>query len=514
MINFKDPYERFSFISFLTRQIIYDCDIITSHIEWGGAIQQVTGYNAEKFQQRVNMQNWILLLHPDDRETISTALQEASTSKKRYHITYRLKKKDKSYLYVEDSGAFFYDETGCPLRRLGVIQDITEARKTQRLLFRTERLKSIAELAAGVSHNFNNVLQVIMGCARLGLMGLEQGDSSQIADLLKKILDSANTGARTVSKLQSFSSLKEEAPVPCEDTIDASQVVEKCIEISQPRWKAAPERNGVYIQVFKTLEPNLLVKMQESDLVEVVINLINNAVDAMPFGGHLSFKTYRDSDFNKVAIEIKDTGTGIADVNKSYIFEPFWTTKGKNGTGLGLASCIGIISSYQGEVNVESNVGKGSLFRIQLPLAESVKKVSEYIDTVIIDKPLKVLIIDDQEVIANLYAKGFEMMGHESFFATSGIEGLPLFYMNHPDVIICDLAMPEMNGWQIGKVMLDYVKTNSITKPLFILLTGWRVSDELEEIEKSGVDLVLEKPVELKVLIAEINQHFKGKEKK
>ena len=514
MLDFKDPYEKFSFISSLTGQIVYDYDIVTNHINWDGAIQPVMGYNTEIFQQKVTLQKWTQLIHPDDQEIIVNALKEASATKKRYRMTYRLKKKDKTYLYVDDSGSFFYDENGLPVRRLGVIQDITEARKTQRMLFHTERLKSIAELAAGVSHNFNNVLQAIMGCARLCLMGLERNDASQIPDLLKRILDSANTGARTVSKLQSFACLKEESPVPCQNTIDVSQVVEKCIEISQPRWKTMPEKNGIYIQVDKSLEPNLLVKMQESDLVEVVINLINNAVDAMPFGGDLSFQTYRDTDFNKASIEIRDTGTGITDLNKSYIFEPFWTTKGKGGTGLGLASCIGIISSYQGAINVESSEGRGTQFRIQLPLAESTEKTSNYIDTVVIEKPLKVLIIDDQELIANLYAKGFEMMGHESFSATSGIEGLPLFYTNHPDVVICDLAMPEMNGWQIGKVILEYAKTYHIPKPLFILLTGWRVSDELEEIEKSGVDAVMQKPVELKTLIAEIDQYFKGKEKK
>jgi two-component system, cell cycle sensor histidine kinase and response regulator CckA len=510
MLDFRDPYEMFTFISALTGQMFYEYDIEGKNLNWYGAIEQVTGYNANLFQQKVDRTRWIQLMHPDDREPAGEAYKAAAVGIGRYNLTYRLRKKDQSYLFVEDTGSFFYDaSTKKPIKAVGAIKDITEFRKTQRALFRAERLRSVAELASGVSHNFNNVLQAIMGCARLCLLGIEKNDTADLVNLLKTILESANTGARTVSKLQSFSALREETTLPCEETIDVSQVVEKCIEISQPRWKTEPERKGIFIQVFKNLQPSLLVKMRESDLVEVVINLINNAVDAMPLGGSLSFKTHRNKDFDKVAIEIIDTGTGIADINKSYIFEPFWTTKGNKGTGLGLASSIGIVSSYNGEVNVESAEGKGSMFRIQLPPAEKTEKLSEYMDTVILDRPIKILIIDDQEVIAKLYAKGFEILGHETFFATSGIEGLPLFYNNQPDVIICDLAMPEMNGWQIGKVILEYVKLYDIRKPFFILLTGWAVDDELEEIEKSGVDRVIQKPVELKVLVAEIDHYLK-----
>jgi PAS domain S-box-containing protein len=508
-INFKDHTERFAFISFLTGQLMYDYNVATGEIEWSGAIEQVTGYNAKTFQKKVDIQRWAELIHPDDRQQALDFLDKALETKTQYHTIYKFRKKDGTYIYIEDIGSFFYDSKGKPVKMLGVMKDVTKDRQAQRMLVRTERLKSIAELSAGVSHNFNNVLQAIMGCANVAMLELQNSNTTAVIDLLKRILDSCNTGARTVSRLQSFSCVKEDYPAPCKDTIDVSQVIEKCIEISQPRWKTLPEKRGVFITVDKSLTKNLIVQMKESDLVEVIVNLINNAVDAMALGGVLTFITYLDKEFNRVAIEVKDTGTGIADVNRSYIFEPFWTTKGKEGTGLGLASSFGIIASYQGAINLESEEGKGTVFRIQLPLAKDAHPEEEFVGTVSLTTLLKILIIDDQEPLAELYAKGLNLLGHDTNFATSGIEGLPIFYTQQPDVVICDLTMPEMNGWQVGRNIQEYTRKHNLPKPLFIMLTGWGVSDEFEEIEKAGIDLILQKPVDLKVLIAEIDRALK-----
>jgi PAS domain S-box-containing protein len=505
-IDFKDPIERFSFISLLTGQIIYDYNVTTGKIDWYGAVKEVTGYNLKTFQDKVNIDRWSELIHPEDRDKAVRLLEEAADKHIQYSTTYRFRKKDKTYVLMEDLGSFFYDENSNPVRMLGVMKDITEAKKTQRMLVRTERLKSIAELSAGVSHNFNNVLQVIVGCAQVAILEIQNKNIEGVTDLLKKILDSCNTGARTVSRLQSFSCAKEDSPAPCTETIDVSQAITKCIEISQPRWKTLPEKRNISIQIETSFQDNLLVRMTESDLVEVIINLINNAVDAMPLGGILTFNTFLDKEFNNVTIEIKDTGTGIADANKSYIFEPFWTTKGKEGTGLGLASSFGIISSYQGSISLESSEGKGTAFRIALPFVSEATSEESFLDTIVRVKPLKILVIDDQEPIAELYAKGLQMLGHETYFAKSGIEGLPIFYGQQPDVVICDLTMPEMNGWQIGRVIQEYVDTYKITKPLFIMITGWGISDELEEIERSGVDIILQKPTELKTIVSEIDK--------
>jgi PAS domain S-box-containing protein len=508
-IDFRDPIERFSFISLLTGQVIYDYNVVTGKIEWYGAVEQVTGYSLKAFNAKVDISKWAQLLHPEDRDRALQLLDEASDKKIYYNTTYRLRRKDKVYIYIEDIGSFFYDSNNTPVRMLGVMKDITDARKTQRMLIRTERLKSIAELSAGVSHNFNNVLQAILGCTQVALLELEKNNILGAIDLLKKILDNCNTGARTVSRLQSFACAKEDSPAPCNEVIDVSEVIKKCIEMSEPRWKTLPEKRGIFIEVKTFLEKNLTVKMKESDLVEVIMNLTNNAVDAMPFGGILTFQTFQDLEFNSVSIEITDTGTGIADINKSYIFEPFWTTKGKEGTGLGLASSFGIISSYQGSINLESSEGKGTSFRIMLPLAGNVPDEQPYLDTVVINKVLKILVIDDQAMIAELYARGLEMLGHETYSATSGIEGLPIFYSQQPDVVICDLTMPEMNGWQVGRVIQEYVTTYHTKKPLFIMMTGWGISDELEEIEQAGVDVVLQKPTDLKTLVSEINKALK-----
>lgn len=509
-INFKDPVERFAFISSLTGQLIYDYNVITGEIEWSGAIEQITGYSEKTFQQQVNIQKWAELIHPDDRQQALDFLDKSLETGSQYHTIYRLRKKDSSYIYIEDIGSFFYDADGHPAKMLGVMKDITKSRQAQRMLVRTARLKSIAELSAGVSHNFNNLLQVIMGCTNVALLELQNHNLAVVVDLLKKILDSCNTGARTVSRLQSFACAKEESPTSCTDVIDISKVIEKSIEISQPRWKTLPEKRGIFINLDKSLVENITVKMKESDLVEVIVNLINNAVDAMPMGGHLSVKTFIDKEFNQATIEVSDTGTGIADVHKSYIFEPFWTTKGNEGNGLGLASSFGIIASYQGSINLESEEGKGTTFRIQLPLAEDDATEEEFIDRVPLIIPRKVLVIDDQEFVAELYTKGLIMLGHDVRFATSGTDGLSIFYAHQPDVVICDLTMPEMNGWQVGRIIKEYVVAKHLNKPLFIMTTGWGISDELEEIERAGVDLVLQKPVDLKTIITEMDNAFKN----
>lgn len=508
-VNFNSPIERFTFISTLTGQLMYDYNTVTGKIDWFGPVESITGYNPKQFKSEIDIEGWAQLIHPEDREDALRLLEKAADEHTQYLAVYRFQKKDGNYIYVEDVGTFFYDDQNEPIRMLGVMKDITEIRRAQRMVVRTERLKSLTELSAGVSHNFNNVLQAIIGCAQIAILELQKDNKEATIDLLKKILDSCHTGARTVSRLQSFSCAKEESPVSCNHVIDVSQTVEKCIDMSQPRWKTIPEKRGIFIEVNKSLGKNLLVKMEESDLIEVIINLTNNAVDAMPLGGILSFKTFLDKEFDAVAIEVADTGTGIADVNKSYIFEPFWTTKGNEGTGLGLASSFGIISAYNGSINLDSSEGKGTTFRILLPRAKESATEELHLDTVIMPRRLRILIIDDQEILAEMYARGLEMMGHETFYATSGIEGLPIFYNQQPDVVICDLTMPEMNGWQIGRVIQEYVVTYDINKPLFIMLTGWGISDELEEIEKAGVDIVLQKPVELKTIVSEIDRGMK-----
>jgi signal transduction histidine kinase len=222
---------------------------------------------------------------------------------------------------------------------------------------RSEKLSALGKLAMGMAHDFNNLLQAILGHAQLIA---SEPTPDRLAKGLATIEHAVRDGVETVGRIKRFARRESESrPEP----VDLRDVVRQVVEIAWPRW-AHGGRRPVPIRVLQDLQPVPLVSARGAELREVLMNLVLNAVDAMPGGGVITLGTRREGDWALLAVA--DTGTGIPPELRRRVFEPFFTTK-ETGTGLGLSIVSGIVSSYGGSIEVEAEAGKGTTFTIRLP---------------------------------------------------------------------------------------------------------------------------------------------------
>ncbi len=387
---------------------------------------------------------------------------------------------------------------------LAIDRDITEREKSQDLHVRTQRLEAVAELAGGVAHNFNNLLQIVMGGASLIQECAGLGDLDEIKAQTDQIMRSARYGSETVKQLQSFAGVRHEPKPQTGRIFDMSKTVSQAIEMSRVWWKTIPDKDGIQITLTSSLEEGCFVLGKENELFDVSVNLIKNSAEALQEGGSINIRGYvLDGD---VVFRFHDSGPGIPPENVDRIFEPFFTTKGFQRSGMGLSSSLGAVKRCGGELTVDTSPEHGTTFTVVLPLAgqSSPLPVTARTDTNI---ALNVLVIDDLEPVLNSLCRALGRVSCRITSAASGEEGLRLFKEKPFDLVICDLGMPGMNGWEVGKRIRMLCSERGLHKPPFILLTGWGGQlEETEKIEESGVDRLIEKPVDPPGLIDTIKE--------
>jgi two-component system cell cycle sensor histidine kinase/response regulator CckA len=384
--------------------------------------------------------------------------------------------------------------------------DISELKRAEKIQREAVRFRAVADLAGGVAHNFNNLLQIVIGNLELALLHLESGNYSDVRQALKNVLESSRFGAETVQRLQSLAGIRDHSQLLEKGVFDLSDIVRQALEMSKTWWKSIPERAGIEVCLDTELNAGCLVRGEKNELFEVVVNLIKNASDAIPEGGTIEVKTRVDGDH--VVLRVRDNGIGISEENLKRLFNPFFTTKANAGSGLGLASSRKIIENGGGEIVVESLEGKGTAFTINFPLSKQPLDLAEPSVSRASFPEKRVLVIDDEEAILELMKEGLAHLGHVVFTASTGVQGLEIFNEKQPDLVICDLGMPGMNGWEVGRRIRSICEERQLPKNPFILLTGWGgQKTEVEKIAESGVDAVVEKPINIEN-ISEIIREF------
>jgi len=386
-----------------------------------------------------------------------------------------------------------------------VFSDITEKLKAEELLLQNERTKAILELSNGVAHNFNNLLQVIMGNCQLAQTKIKSFSSpEQILNHLDQIMDSARYGSETVKRLQNFSRHKWETPLGSSLVVDLSEMADHAALMTKPLWQSTPQKHGFTISLSTEFGDLCVISGHKNEIFEVIINLIKNAVEAMPKGGDLFIRTLAND--GQVLLEVKDTGTGIKKENLPKVFQPFWTTKAFIGTGMGLASSYGIVQRHQGTINITSQYGNGTSVVISFPQFTGKLQETQSVEPELKTHHLNVLLIDDLEPVTD----SLKEMLSESFgnilTANSGHEGIEIFNSKRIDLILCDLGMPGFSGIQMANRVEDISREKGVVKPKFVLLTGWDVHPEASDAKiLKGVDKVLQKPITQSRLLEEIN---------
>src|SRR5438094_3889143 len=358
---------------------------------------------------------------------------------------------------------------------------IAEQKRVREQISQIEKMSALGELASGVAHDFNNTLAGILGRAQLLL---ETRDTAKIKKGLNIIIKTAKDGAKTVKRIQDFARQRRDHDF---QIVDVGQLLLDVSEITRPRWKNRAEAANVHISLDLECQRGLLTMGDESELREVLVNLVFNAVDAMPRGGMLRLSARKATD--TVEISVRDSGTGMTEETRLRIFDPFFTTKDKLGMGLGLAVSYGIIRRHEGTVDVESQVGVGTIFRIRLPIAKCAMKAQPDSDFVSskaapsTSSQTRILVVDDEEYVRDLLRDILEKEGCEAVVAEGGHQALSLFENGTFDAVFTDVGMPDMNGWELSRAVRERNRNIPVA-----VITGWGEADGSHERQAARVD--------------------------
>ncbi|HUQ32568.1 MAG TPA: PAS domain S-box protein, partial [Pyrinomonadaceae bacterium] len=365
---------------------------------------------------------------------------------------------------------------------LGIARDITEQKQERQRAAQADKLRALGQLASGVAHDFNNALTAILGRAQL--MRRLVRDESLIQNL-DVIQTAAEDAAATVRRIQTFA---RQSPAKEFELLDVSLLLRDAIEITRTRWENEARLRGLRYEVELQAACPYYLLGSASELREVFVNLIVNAVDAMPLGGHLHIRCERTGEH--LFLYFADTGLGMTEDVRERIFEPFYTTKGAHGTGLGLAVSYGIIERHAGRISVESEAGQGAVFKIELPAAAA--DIAREIKPSAITEAasLRVMVIDDEDFVRDTLTDMLLVLGHTVEAFAGGREALQSLASEDFDLVFTDLSMPEMDGWEVARE----IRRRLGTELGIILVTGHGAGTPIAPNDKHLVNGIIGKP--------------------
>jgi PAS domain S-box-containing protein len=359
----------------------------------------------------------------------------------------------------------------------------------QQQIVQQERLRALGTMASGIAHDFNNALAPVLGYSELLLhVPGSLDDKEKLRTYLHLIHTGAQDAVSVVRRLREFYRQRDDDEVLA--PVDLHAVVEEAISLTQPRWKNQAQGSGRTIRVQTALQPVPLVLGNAAELREALTNLIFNAVDALPSGGDIFIAT-RESD-GQVTLEVRDTGTGMTEQVRARCLEPFFTTKGEGGTGLGLSMVHGIVRRHNGSIEIESAIGKGTTCRIRLPVAAAQEQAAPAVVSAAPVRGLRVLLVDDEPQVRQVTCEYLASDGHTVVAAVDGYEAVEAFRAGRFDLVITDRAMPRMNGDQVAAAVKQLAPETPV-----ILLTGFGDLLAAAGEKPAGVDAVVSKPVTL-----------------
>jgi CheY-like chemotaxis protein len=303
---------------------------------------------------------------------------------------------------------------------------------------------------------------------------------------VEHIVAAAQDATHVVSRLRDFYR-PAEADEP-RTPLDVNALCEQAIAFTTPKWKVKARAAGATIEVTKDFGDAGQVLGSGPEVRELLTNLIFNAVDAMPGGGTITVRTRVED--GKVRLSVTDTGVGMTEEEKSRCLEPFFTTKGEHGTGLGLAVVYGIVQRHEGTIEIESTKGVGTTFSIILPATSDRAADSSRESTPSSDRSLNILVVDDQEIICELIAAHLSSDGHQPVVSSDSVEALRRFEAGQFDLLITDQSMPGLSGEQLARTVKEKKPNTHV-----IMLTGFGTDVMNNGQMPEGIDRILAKPV-------------------
>jgi len=350
---------------------------------------------------------------------------------------------------------------------IAIVRDITTQREIEKQLQQSEKLTALGQLAGGIAHDFNNLLQAILGYAQLMKQSLH--DSQFVGRSLNVVEAAAVDGAETVRRIQQFARLRPDGPPV---GVDVNQSVHDAVAMIRPRLEEKIARDNRPLDLRLDLGAIETINGRPAALTELMTNLLLNALDAMPDGGTLTVST-RGEPGRHVVLTVTDTGIGMPEAVRRRIFEPFFSTKGEGGSGLGLSMVYAIVRRHGGDIRVDSEPGRGATFTLTFPVAS--EPVGAEPDSALprARRPARVLLVDDDAKVLGTLTEILRSVGHTVTAAASGGAALTAYGPGRFDVVLTNLGMAGMNGWELAE------RVRRVDEDIAILLiTGWGLRDE------------------------------------
>ena len=387
--------------------------------------------------------------------------------------------------------------------------------QSQQTAMQQERLRALGQMAAGIAHDINNALSPLAIYSDMlldGELGLNERTRNYL-EIMNRAIDDVTT---TISRLGDFYRSRDQQQQH-HLAVDVNEMAQHVIDLTRARWSDMSQLNGIEIHMVTDLELGIPPIMGVAgDLREGLTNLVFNAVDAMPDGGTITIATrLRNAAVDgqgrplaqQVAIEVNDTGLGMDEETRRRCLEPFFTTKGERGTGLGLAMVYGMVRRHHGEIEIDSVVGAGTTIRLRFPLAGQGEASARQAIDGRKPPPLRILVVDDDPVLLSSIRDLLKIDGHQVVTENGGAEAIEHFCaalaQGEPfAVVITDLGMPQVDGRQVARA----VKAASPATPV-IMLTGWGSRMVAEGDIPEHVDTVLSKPPKLQELRTTLKQY-------
>ena len=473
-------------------------------------------------------------VHPEDRERVAGAIEAAGVGD--FAQDFRIVRPDGDVRWIESRGFLIRDESGAPYRMAGVSRDVTRQKETeqalrdsnrrlevalselqraQSALLQQERLSALGQMASGIAHDLNNALAPVVGFSELLLAHPKDADAEKGRRYLDLIHTGALDAAAVVRRLREFHRPRgEDEPLAA---VDLNALVEQVVRLTEPKWRDQALSEGKTLAVETDLGSVAPVLGDAAELREALTNLIFNAVDATPHGtitlrtrlaelggpiGSASAEAAlgaAGSDGVTVLLEVTDTGVGMPEDVRRRCLEPFFTTKGVRGTGLGLAMVFGTVRRHNGTLEIDSQVGLGTTIRLHLPMSSPRDETASGAGTASLEAApaippaaFRALVVDDEPLVRQVACALLAAAGHSVTEAASGQEALEHLRARPFDLLVTDRAMPEMNGEQLAAAVKHLSPATRV-----VLLTGYGDLMLAAGETPAGVDVVLGKPLTL-----------------
>jgi signal transduction histidine kinase len=395
-------------------------------------------------------------------------------------------------------------------RLYGALQQAyDDLRQSQHTVMQQERLRALGQMASGIAHDINNAISPVSLYTE-SLLEREPNLSERARGYLTTIQRAIEDVARTVARMREFYR-EREAQLTLE-RVDINRAVRQVVELTRPRWSDLPQQRGAMVDLRTELSDTLPDIMgAENEVRDALTNLIFNAVDAMPTGGTLSVRTRKFAGADgedRVLIDVSDTGVGMDEDTRRRCLEPFFTTKGERGTGLGLAMVYGMIQRHSAELEIESAAGAGTTVRLSFPAyTSSSVSTTRVIKLPALGRRLRILLVDDDPMLIKSLQDTLQEDGHQITATHGGQAGIDAFAAAQKrgeshDFVITDLGMPYVDGRKVAAS----IKMLSPKTPV-ILLTGWGQRLIAANDIPPHVDKLLSKPPrlnELRAALAEL----------